>query len=71
MAALGFGGDSHEEGSGAAREVSHVQRPGKLVVAPVHVRRPILEDQATQQGGGGDGGVVRAGELGISEQGVE
>ena len=32
---------------------------------------PVLKDQATQQCGGGDGGVVGAGELGVGKQGVE
>ena len=43
MAAFGFGGHGHEQGAGAAGEVGHVQGPGELVVAPVHLRRPVVK----------------------------
>ena len=71
MPALGLGGDRHEQRSCATGYVGHVEGSGELVVCPVDVGRPFVENEPGQHGGRGHRGVVGAGELGVGQQGVE
>ena len=68
---FGLGCYRHQQRSGAAGEVGHVQRTGELVVAPVHALRPVVKHEARQQRGSRHGRVVGAGELGVCQQRVE
>ena len=71
MPPLRFGGHGHQQSARAAGQVGYVEGGGKLVIAPVHVRRPVMKHQAGQQRSRRHRSIVGPGELGIAQQGMK
>ena len=71
MKAFRFGSYRHQQCSGAAGQVRHVQGCRKFVVAPVHPWGPIVKHQPGQKRSRRHRRVIGAGELGVGQQGVE
>ena len=71
MPSLRFGSDCHQECASATREISHTEEGREFVIRPVDPAGPAVKDKPREERRGGNGRVVRAGELGVCQQRVE